>query len=498
MENLSTSKGTNRIYSVDQEAFIFMMMPFQIITTKNSTNDASAGNLFDEVTDFQTNVNASDLIKKLKECSVQSTKSSALPGDFSKYYGFMRNHFGNYNDNRELTVFQLDTSKLKPSAGFETFKNMQAQFSKGAWLGQTDIRMNKMEEVCVLVNTSAGIGFFIFGFECVSSEKHVAESLAQIDFFRNIGWRRNRKLGAQQTQKHAWIFERDSNLGLTLYDTLQCYFADYSNWIRFYQDRATVMYCVASSSLGSKADVELCEQSYEIIRVPDRNSPRFEQPLTEPVIHRVGRNVAFTALNEGALIIETPNDSMGTKTIANKYFPAFVLALNQRELLLNNMQFIVQLNTEDLKRYTGDSFNKMEILRNRLLILHLKQIFYSVSNLHEIELFFNQLQKTFAIENMLLDNETCVREMFNLLEVHRKREIERSEKAKSELDERRSNIINTILGAIGCLGLFSFLKDVIPFYEDNKTYEAWYRLISICLPVLVMAYIVRLVFYSKK
>jgi hypothetical protein len=120
---------------------------------------------------------------------------------------------------------------------------------------------------------------------------------------------------------------------------------------------------------------------------------------------------------------------MDTKAIANKYFPAFVLALNQRELLLNNMQFIVQLDTKDLKSLNGDSFNKMETLRNRLLILHLKQIFYSVSNLHEVELFFNQLQKAFAIKNMLLENEECVREMFNLLEVHRNREMELIEKA---------------------------------------------------------------------
>jgi hypothetical protein len=258
-----------------------------------------------------------------------------------------------------------------------------------------------------LANPTAGIGFFIFGFECISSEKYVADSLSQIDFFRNIGWRRNQKLGAKQIQKHAWIFERDSALSMTMYETLQCYFADFSNWIRFYQDRATVMYSVASGSLGSKANAELCEQAYEIIRVPDRNSPRFDQPLTEPIIQRVGRNVAFTALNEGALIIETTNESMDTKAIANKYFPAFVLALNQRELLLNNMQFIVQLDTKDLKSLNGDSFNKMETLRNRLLILHLKQIFYSVSNLHEVELFFNQLQKAFAIKNMLLENEEC-------------------------------------------------------------------------------------------
>jgi hypothetical protein len=212
----------------------------------------------------------------------------------------------------------------------------------------------------------------------------------------------------------------------------------------------------------------------------------------------VGRNVAFTALNEGALITETINDSMNTKAIANKYFPSFILALNQRELLLNNMHFIAQLNTLDLKSLNGDSFDKMETLRSRLLILHLKQIFYSVSNLHEVELFFNQLQKAFAIENMLLENEECVREMFNLLEVQRNKELEQIEKVKSELDERRSNIINTILGAIGCLGLFSFLKDVIPFYEDDITYQAWYRLLSICLPILIMAYIIKLVFYSRK
>jgi|694.fasta_scaffold53166_2 hypothetical protein len=497
MEYPPTIMDTAHNHSIDEKAFIYMVMPFQIITGNNGNNDSTEGDLFDEVNSQPHNVNASDLLQQLKEWSVQNTKSSTLPGDFSKYYGFMKNHFG-YDENSELIVFQLETSKLKPASGFETFKNMQAQFSKGAWLGQSDIRMNGMAEIRVLINPTAGIGFFILGFECFSFEKNLADSLAQIDFFRNIGWRRNQKPSDKQTQKHAWIFEKDSDSGMTIYQMLQCYFADLSNWIRFYQDRATVLYTFASVKLGSKANEELCEQAYEIIRVPDRNSPRFDQSLTEPIIHRVGRNVAFTALNEGALITETINDSMNTKAIANKYFPSFILALNQRELLLNNMHFIAQLNTLDLKSLNGDSFDKMETLRSRLLILHLKQIFYSVSNLHEVELFFNQLQKAFAIENMLLENEECVREMFNLLEVQRNKELEQIEKVKSELDERRSNIINTILGAIGCLGLFSFLKDVIPFYEDDITYQAWYRLLSICLPILIMAYIIKLVFYSRK
>jgi len=507
MENQSASKEPAIKPTIDQEAFVYMVMPFQLIT-KNGNNQASAGNLFDEVTGQQHHVSANDFLEMLSKWSVQSKKYPAIPGDFSKYYGFMRNHFGNAGDSSELIVFQLDTTKLIPAPGFESFKNMQAQFSKGAWLGQSEIRMNEMNEVHALLNPTAGFGFFIFGFECNSSENNISDALTQTVFFRNIGWRRNQKLGVNQIQKNAWIFDRDSKFGMTMYQALQCYFAELSDCIRFYQDRATVMYSVASVGVGSKSDAQLCEQAYEIIRVPDRNAPRFDQPLTEPTIHRVGRNVAFTALNEGALIIETINETAGTNAIAKKYFPAFILTLIQSEslrsfhqsnydYLLNTMQSIAYHDASELTGQNEAIFNKMEILRNRLLILQLKHI-SSVSHLREVELFFNQFQKLFAVEKMLMENDQCIREVYNLLEVRRNKEIERIEKEKAERDERRSNIINTILGAIGCLGLFSFLKDVIPFYEDDKTYEAWYRFISICLPVLVMAYIVRLVFYSKK
>ena len=67
MENNSTSNRPARKHSIDQEAFIYMVMPFQIITTKNGNNDTSTGNLFDEVTDHQINVNASNLMEKLNK-----------------------------------------------------------------------------------------------------------------------------------------------------------------------------------------------------------------------------------------------------------------------------------------------------------------------------------------------------------------------------------------------------------------------------------------------
>lgn len=480
------------------EAYVYSVMPFHIIAKQ-------AGDLFDSVADHihdqdEFAAQSEYLMGKLGALCEPNPTSAMLPGDHTKYYDFMQHHFGRMEDKRDLSVFKLEASRLVPSDKFDAFKNMQAQFASGARLGQADIRMHGMEELTILVNATAGLGFFICGFKCTSSsDKPIAEELSQTDFFRNIGWRRNqKKLTGGQIQKHSWIFDEDAKSGLTMYETLQCYLFDLSDCIRFYQDRPTVFYGITSESTGSKADNELCGLAYEIIRIPDRNAARFEHELTEPKIHRVGRNVAFTALNEGALVIETINKNTSVKGIANKYFPAFVLALNQREILLGTMKNIVLLETQALSKAEDNFFNKMERLRNRLLILQLKQIFYSVSNLHEVELFFNQLQSSFAVEKMLKENEQCIREMYNLLEVKRNKELVRIEKENTENAERRSNIIDTILGAIGCLGLFSFLKDLVPFYNDVETYGNIYRPISVLLPILVMAYIVKMVFFSKK
>jgi hypothetical protein len=470
------------------EAYINMVMPFQIISNNIRNNADSSANLFDEVTHQHHDVNANELIQQLKKWS-KTESSSTMLGDFSKYYGFMRNHFCDSEANGELIVFNLDQTKLKAIDEYGSYKNMHFQFSKGAILGSSDIKMERMEDVLVLVNPNAGIGFFILGFKCISTEKNVANSLSETEFFRNIGWRLNQKHKSNQYKKHAWIFKDNANNSMTIYGMLKCYFSDLTKHIRFYQDRAAVMYTVSSASLGSKNNDDLSKLAYDIIRVPDRNAPSFEHALTEPSIHRVGRNVAFSALNEGALVIETTNNSSSIKTISNKFFPAFILAINQRELLLNTMQFIVQLDSKKLKELDQEIFVKMENLRKKILILQLKQIFYSVSNHHEVELFFTNLQKAFAIEKIIKENQECVREMFNLLETNRNQKLKQTE-------ERNSKIINTILAAIGFLGVFSFFDDFYDFWY--KEINIWYKVVSIAIPCLLMAFVVKLVFKTSK
>jgi hypothetical protein len=150
--------------------------------------------------------------------------------------------------------------------------------------------------------------------ECVSkSENSILEELAECEFFRNIGWRRNQTMGKNQVAKHQFVFDVEEDLSLSLYDLLNCYLNQFRDSIQFYQDRASVLYSATSVYEGSKADKEFCALSYEIIRVPVRNAARFSQDLLEPTIQRVGRNVAFTALNEGALVIESVNQKNSTE-----------------------------------------------------------------------------------------------------------------------------------------------------------------------------------------
>lgn len=405
----------------------------------------------------------------------------------------MRFHYGEMHEKKGISVFQLNSSLLKPKTGYESFKNVNAQFGSGAKLGNSSMHMEKLDSLAIIINSIAGIGFFILGFNCIAESGNlVLEELAQIEFFRNIRWRKNQEFNKNQASKYSFIFNSDTMMSMTLHDVLECYFSDLSDNVSFYQDRATVLYSTTSLRAGNKSDLELCELSYEIIRVPDRNSDRFKQPITEPAIHRIGRNVVFSALNEGALVIETASNSQkngACKNVANKYFPAFFFALNQREVLLGTMQRIAMLDSEKLSRLDADIFGKMDYMRNALLVLQLKQIFYSVSNLHEVEFFFNKLQKVFAVEKMLMENEQCVREMYTLLEVRRNDDIQRTDKESAALEDKRARIINTILGAIGCLGLFSFLKDLWPFIQYSQ-YAILYKLLSVALPFFVMIWLV--------
>jgi len=117
MANQSTTDNLKLEKTFDNSAYIYTVMPFQIF--KGET-----GGLFDIVTDGVVRQNemlehVDYFSEKLSSYSESPGIKSHALGDFTKYYDFMRNHFGNHGEGRGLTVFKLNTRKLKPAAGYD-------------------------------------------------------------------------------------------------------------------------------------------------------------------------------------------------------------------------------------------------------------------------------------------------------------------------------------------------------------------------------------------
>lgn len=80
----------------------------------------------------------------------------------------MRFHYGEMHEKKGISVFQLNSSLLKPKTGYESFKNVNAQFGSGAKLGNSSMHMEKLDSLAIIINSIAGIGFFILGFNCIA------------------------------------------------------------------------------------------------------------------------------------------------------------------------------------------------------------------------------------------------------------------------------------------------------------------------------------------
>jgi hypothetical protein len=485
---------------------VHSVFPFHIIP-------ATSGNLFDPVNDsFYHSIDSID-INAIRNSIIDLQSNSNLNsiGDFSKYYDFISLHFGKADSIANLELYVIEPDALLPKNDQEGLKNLGAQIAETEYyLGNSeDIRLDKIEKCMILLNPVGKLGYVIF--ECTMSSNEgtdMLELLSKSEYFRNIGWRQGQtvpKKTSNQYKKHALSFknENERSFELTMYDIFNNYFHPFQDHIRFYQNRLTTLFTSVCFESGNISDKILRDMFFDMLRVPDMNVSKFDHENSEPTIRKIGRNVICAALNEGAVVIESINDLHVKKSIARKYLPAFILAINQREILLKTMQRISHLNAEKLLNMDEMQLQTITQLKANLLVLQLKQIFYSVSNTHEVELFFNQLQTVFNIEVMMKENDQSIKEIYNLLEAKRAVVLEKyreyaeiREKEEAEKEEFRSRIVNMILGAIGCLGLFSFFKDVWPFFQDSQ-YASLYKFISIALPFVIMGWLIWYMFGRK-
>jgi hypothetical protein len=173
--------------------------------------------------------------------------------------------------------------------------------------------------------------------------------------------------------------------------------------------------------------------------------------------------IEIAVLNEGASIIDRGfQEANQMNEYFNKYFPSFILALNQREVLLqfNREVSLIEINPKLLNssyeidpkllnssyeidpKLLNSSYKYVKNLRKELLelkkrvdIIIFKQIFYSVSHFDELNRLFDELMDKFKIKVLLKDSQECVQEAYSLVESFEREEAKKREKEKDDREK---------------------------------------------------------------
>jgi hypothetical protein len=139
---------------------------------------------------------------------------------------------------------------------------------------------------------------------------------------------------------------------------------------------------------------EVSSKVHRLLRIAGSGNTEINKlaalPTVSPDIH-----TKQFILNEGAFIIE------GSKTVSellNKYYPAYLFALNQK-YLFNYMQ--EKINELPVEPTTGKyKTEDLKQLQETLIYAEFSQIFTSLSNYHEIDQFFEKLREQFKIKQL--------------------------------------------------------------------------------------------------
>jgi len=114
------------------------------------------------------------------------------------------------------------------------------------------------------------------------------------------------------------------------------------------------------------------------------------------LITRTYSGVSFCALMEGAAIMDLSKETSHAD-LFNRYFPSFLLAINQREAMIRLNEELSKFSYNNLENAITDKGNNdvienIKSIKNKVGFFKFKQIIYSVSFYDEIALLFYNLQ----------------------------------------------------------------------------------------------------------
>lgn len=182
---------------------------------------------------------------------------------------------------------------------------------------------------------------------------------------------------------------------------------------------------------------------YHVLRIPGQErKPIFNEFNYSPIM--ADDSSLFYCLNEGAYIMDGSHPK-ADKAMVNVYFPAFLMALNQKYLFDYFQYKISELSLYGDNHFDGKELNR---LKANLVKTEFRQVFFNVSNYHEISEFYHAVQSKFKIKELRDEYIASIEAINELVKLAENKAKETEQKAYEEQKEKQENRLNTILLAL--------------------------------------------------
>lgn len=382
-------------------------------------------------------------------------KRDTIPFDSSKYFDFIVNH--SKESTGFLSVYQVKAdcfthnnevlSGYNPNIHELYVSNDRANNDLPQWT--VDFKNN----FYIIANPIARLIYFVIGLDFTYQGDRPLESFSTLEFFRFSDGVNSEKYKLQirnrsnaNTDKTDTSAKHNASLSLgTIIQNVVPGLAHFCPSISRKRPRPSLLHIFPKSYFTEASDL-----LYKTLRIPLADDNHLENS-TDTLI-RTSNMIDIAVLNEGASIIDRGfREANQMNEYFNKYFPSFILALNQREVLLqfNREVSLIEINPKLLNssyeidpKLLNSSYKTVKNLSKKLLelkkrvdLIIFKQIFYSVSHFDELNRLFDGLMDKFKINVLLKDSQECVQEAYSLVESFEREEAKKREKEKDDREK---------------------------------------------------------------
>jgi hypothetical protein len=209
---------------------------------------------------------------------------------------------------------------------------------------------------------------------------------------------------------------------------------------------------------------DLLNKVYRMIRISGSENIKIRSSSNLKFAFPDPYTVQFV-LNEGAFVIEGVEQSAD---LINKYYPSFLFALNQKylfnymqekinELPLIKKDHLIKYNAKDLK-----------VLQQTMINAEFCQIFTSLSNYNEIDMFFENLREKFKINELKLEYMASIEGISRITQIKEKEEDDQHRKIEEQKTDENNKRLNNILLILTIAQVWSGLVGIFEYKDEDR------------------------------